>query len=231
MRFILLSLLSTLIVSAQESPSVTDIVARMMERDHQRQSNLRGYTSTRRYVLVNEKHHKRAEMTVTLRCLEDGSKQFETISGSGWGAARSHVFPKLLESEREASLPGARDRSRITPENYSFELAGTEVIEDRVAYVMDVAPRTQNKYLIQGRIWVDRDDYAIMRIEGMPAKNPSFWIKGVHFVHSYSKTGSLWLPSSDRSLTNARIVGNTELTIEYFDYTPDVNLASTGGRR
>jgi negative regulator of sigma E activity len=226
----LLNVLSTLAISAQDS-SVTDIVARMMERDHQRQSELRGYTSTRRYVLVNEKHHKRAEMTVKLRCLEDGSKQFETISASGWSAARSHVFPRLLEGEREASLPGARDRSRITPENYSFDLVGTDVIEGHAAYVIEVTPKAQNKYLIHGRIWVDREDYAIMRIEGMPAKPPSFWVKSVHFVHSYYKTGSFWFPSSDRSLTNARIVGNSELTIEYFDYTPDVALTSTGGSR
>jgi hypothetical protein len=231
MPVMLLSVLSALAISAQDSSSVADIVARMMERDHQRQSELHEYTSTRRYVLVNEKHHKRAEMTVKMRCLEDGSKQFDTISASGWGAARSHVFPKLLESEREASLPGARDRSRVTPENYSFELAGTDIIEDRAAYVINVTPRTDNKYLIHGRIWVDREDYAIVRIEGMPAKNPSFWVKSVHFVHSYCKTGSFWFPSSDRSLTNARIIGSTELTIEYFDYAPDVTLTSTGGRR
>src|SRR5262249_17403492 len=123
-------------------------------------------------------------------------------------------------------------RSRITPENYSFEVAGTEVIEDRPAYVIEVKPKTQNKYLVHGRIWVDRQDYAIMRIEGKPAKNPSFWVKGVHFVHVYNKTGSFWFPSSDRSLTDARIVGNTELTIEYFDYMPETTtLSASGGSR
>ncbi|HUA83336.1 MAG TPA: hypothetical protein VMB85_05715 [Bryobacteraceae bacterium] len=230
MRVILSSLLSVLAISAQELPTATDIVTRMLERDHQRQSDLHGYTSTRRYVLVNEKHHKRAEMMVKMKCFEDGSKEFETISSSGWGAVRRHVFPKLLEGEREASLPGAHDRSRIIPENYSFGLAGMDVIDGRAAYLLDVAPKTENKYLIRGRLWVDREDYAIVRIEGTPAKNPSFWVKSVHFVHQYSKTGAFWFPLSDQSLTNVRIIGNTELTIEYFDYAPDLS-ASLGGRR
>jgi hypothetical protein len=30
-----------------------------------------------------------------------------------------------------------------------------------------------------------------VRIEGQPAKTPSFWIKGVHFVHTYAKQGPL----------------------------------------
>ena len=163
-----------------------------------------------------------------MECLDNGSKQFQTVSATGWGAARSHVFPRLLESESEASLPGVRERSRITPENYSFEMVGRDSINQRPAYVIAIAPKTQNKYLIQGRIWVDAEDYAIVRIEGKPAKNPSFWIKSVHFVHTYQKNGPFWLPSTDRSVTDARIIGATELTIEYFDYaTTGVTLSAS----
>jgi hypothetical protein len=201
-----------------QSPSVDDIVNRLVERDSQRDAVFHGYVAARRYVLENSRHHKRAEMLIKVSCLEDGSKRFETVSESGWGAVRSHVFPRLLESENEASQPGARERSRITPANYSFSIAGEESINERPAYVIEIAPRTQNKYLIKGKIWVDAEDYAIVRIEGTPAKNPSFWIKHVHFVHTYQKTGPFWFPATDRSETDARIIGTTELTIEYFDY-------------
>jgi hypothetical protein len=212
--------------SGQQLPSANDVVAQMIERDNQRQAALHGYTAARRYVLENSRHHKRAEMLVRVECRDNGSKQFQTVSATGWGAARSHVFPKLLESESEASLPGARERSRITPDNYSFEMVGKEFINQRPAYVMEIAPKTQNKYLIHGRIWVDVEDYAIARIEGKPAKNPSFWIKSVHFVHSYQKSGSLWLPQSDRSVTDARVIGATELTIDYFDYSTNAATLS-----
>jgi hypothetical protein len=206
--------------SGQHLPTADEVVARMMERDSQRQSSLRGYTAARRYVLENRRHHKRAEMLVKVECLENGSKEFQTVSEAGWGAARSHVFPKLLESEKEASQPDLRERSRITPENYTFEMVGKESLNDRGAYVIEITPKTQNKYLVKGRIWVDVNDYAIVRIEGRPAKNPSFWIKSVHFVHTYQKNGPFWLPATDRSVTDVRFIGATELSIEYYDYTP-----------
>jgi len=213
---------------SEQLPSVNLVVAKMMERDGQRQAGFHGYTAARRYVLENPRHHKRAEMVVKVACFDNGSKQFQSVSATGWGAARSHVFPRLLEGETEASLPGARERSRITPDNYSFEMAGKEDVNQRPAYVLNVIPKTQNKYLIQGKIWVDAEDFAIARIEGRPAKSPSFWIKSIHFVHTYQKWGPHWLPASDRSVTDVRILGANELTIEYFDYdyAPNTTLSA-----
>jgi hypothetical protein len=198
-----------------------EIVARMIAHDGERQAALHGYTAHRRYVLENQNHHKQAEMLVRMTCREDGSKQFEVVSQNGWGGAMKHVFPRLLDAEIEAARPDLRERSRITPENYTFEIAGTDDVRGRLAYVISIEPKTQNKYLARGRIWVDADEYAIVRVEGQPAKNPSFWFKSVHFVHEYDKNGPFWFPVSDRSVTDVRVFGATEMTIEYFDYVPN----------
>ncbi len=61
-------------------------------------------------------------------------------------------------------------------------MAGTDEVRGRLAYVISITPKTSNKYLSRGKIWVDADEYAIVRIEGEPAKNPSFWFKSVRFV-------------------------------------------------
>ena len=208
-------------------PAAGEIVARMLAHDGERQAALHGYTGYRRYILDNRNHHKQAEMLVRMTCREDGSKQFEVVSVSGWGSATKHVFPRLLEAEIEAARPDLRERSRITPENYAFEIAGTDDVRGRLAYVISIEPKTPNKYLARGRIWVDADEYAIVRIEGEPAKNPSFWFKSVHFVHEYDKKGRFWFPVSDRSVTDVRILGATEMRIEYFDYVPNDR---TGGQ-
>jgi len=197
-----------------------EVVSRMMVREAERQAIFRGYTASRRYLLENSRFHKRAEMLVRSTCREDGSKQFEVVSSTGWGGAREHVFPRLLEGEADAARPGMRERSRINPDNYTFKMVQSEFIRGRSAYVMEIEPKTQNKYLARGRIWVDAQEYAIVRIEGQPAKSPSFWIKSVHFVHEYQKTGPFWFPTSDRSVTDVRFFGATEMTIEYFDYLP-----------
>jgi hypothetical protein len=212
-------------LSAQ-APSAGDVVAKMIDRDRERQATLEGYTARRLYVLENERYHKRAEMLVRMKCVKDGSKEFEIVSSAGWGGVRKHVFPKLLSAETDASQPGSHERSRIIPENYSFQMLGAETVNQRQAYVIAVTPKTANKYLMHGKIWVDAAEYAIVRIEGQPAKNPSFWIKSVHFVHTYSKQGQFWLPLSDNSVTDARIFGATELKIEYFGFVANASAAT-----
>jgi hypothetical protein len=208
-----------------EMPSPDQVIARMLERDRELQSSLEGYTARRHYVLENNRHHKRAEMLVRVMCVRDGSKEFEIVSSAGWGVARNHVFPRLLEAETDASQPGSRERSRIIPENYSFQMAGMETVNGRPTYVIEVTPKTSNKYLMKGKIWVDAEEYAIVRIEGQPAKNPSFWTKSVHFVHTYDKQGPFWFPQSDESVTDVRILGATDLKIDYFGYLPNDTAA------
>jgi hypothetical protein len=132
----------------------------------------------------------------------------------------------MLESESETSHPEARAKTRINPENYDFKMAGTEVIDGRTAYVLEVSPKRKEKYLFCGRIWVDAEDYALARAEGQPAKNPSFWTKSTHFVQIYQKNGPLWFPRSTQSVTEAHIFGTTDVNIEYFDYAPKTTHAS-----
>jgi len=72
--------------------------------------------------------------------------------------------------------------------------------------------------LITGKIWVDATDYSIVRIEGQPARNPSFWVHSVHFVHTYQKLGPFWFASSTDTTSQIRVFGDSELTIENVDY-------------
>jgi negative regulator of sigma E activity len=200
---LVLTLMATDAPSAARLPSVDEIVAKMVQRDDERRSQLQGYTSVRRYVLENVKHHKQAEMVVRMVYREDGSKEFAVISSNGWGGARKHVFPRLLEAETEASRPDGREDSRITPRNYSFTMLRADEVDGRKAYVIGVVPKQQKKYLIRGTIWLDAEDFAIVRIEGEPAKNPSFWTKSVQFVHKYEKHGPFLL--NDPAAVEARL--------------------------
>jgi hypothetical protein len=218
-----LLLLPASVAAADESPSLptaTEVIIRMGSRDLQRQVSIEGYAGMRRYVLDNQHLHKRAEMLVQVQGDPDGTKHFEVVSEEGWKAAHKHVLRKMLESESETSHPEARAKTRINPENYDFKIAGTEVIDGRTAYVLEVSPKRKEKYLFRGRIWVDAEDYALARAEGQPAKNPSFWTKSTHFVQIYQKSGLLWFPRSTQSVTEAHIFGTTDVNIEYFDYAP-----------
>jgi outer membrane lipoprotein-sorting protein len=207
------------LASAQTSTPVLtgpEVVARMMQFDAQRHSELTGYTATRRYVAINKK--RRAEMLVHVEVGSDGAKQFTILSEEGSGSIRKHVFRKLLSEESEASRRGTRNSSRLIPANYDFQLVGREKLTTGPTYVLEASPKTQNKYLIKGTIWVDANDYSIVRIEGQPARNPSFWVHDVHFVHTYRKVGPFWFASTTDTTSQIRMFGESELTIDNLDY-------------
>jgi hypothetical protein len=211
------------VVAADDSrllPPAEEIVAQMASHDLQRQVSMEGYGGMRRYVLENEHLHKRAEMLVQVQGDPDGTKHFEVVSEEGWKAAHKHVLHKMLESETETSRPEVRGRTRLNLENYDFEVISTEMVAGRSAYVLETRPKRREKYLFRGRIWVDAEDYALVRAEGNPAKNPSFWTKSTHFVQLYRKSGPLWFPLSTQSVTEAHFFGTTSVSIEYFDYSP-----------
>ena len=172
----------------------------------------------RRYVLDNRNPKMHAEMLVHVKGDQDGTKHFQVISEDGWKAANTHVLRKMLESESDTSQPELRARSRLNSANYEFELVGTEILSGRKAYVLVIKPKRKDKYLFEGRIWVDVQDYALARAEGSPAENPSFWTKTTHFVQVYQKNGPLWFPLSTKSVTEARFFGTTDVNIDYLDY-------------
>ena len=235
--FVLLLTATAIGVSESDAfPSADVLVARMLAHNTERQRQLPGYRGMRRYVLENDRMNKHAEMLVRVKGDADETKHFEVVSEEGWKAAQRHVLQKMLATESEASSPEMRLKARLSPENYEFHMAKTALLGDRMAYVIDVVPKRRDERLFEGQIWIDAQDYALARVEGRPAKNPSFWITSVHFVHTYQKSGPFWFPASTESVTEVRVFGSTSLTINYFDYTPNpqqttetASAASVGG--
>ncbi len=219
----LLVVFTAISLSAGENeplPSANAVVATMLQHDAQRRTLATGYQGMRRYILENERMHKQAELLARVESGTDGTKHFEVVEADGWKAAEKHVFRKMLESEAEASSPQVRATTQVCPENYDFTIVDRELVDGRPAYALDVTPKRHEERLFAGRIWIDAQDYALVKVEGKPAKNPSFWIRSVHFTHTYHKSGPFWYPVSTESVTEVRIFGTTKVTINYFDYSP-----------
>jgi len=200
-----------------ENP-VTRLTARMAQKDRERLKTLDRYTGTLHYVLNNKRFKTHAEMTVRMAYGSGGKKEFQVLSESGSDWVRKYVFRRLMRMEQEIAQGAAHQETRITPQNYNFRLIGMETANGRTCYLLDATPRTKNKYLFRGRVWVDAEDAAVTRVEGSPAHSPSLWTASVHFVHQYKKVGPYWLAASNISQTEVRIFGSTELKVEYSDY-------------
>ena len=169
-------------------------------------------------------------MVVRVNYLSPGKKEFLIQSATGSELIVDRVFKKLLEAEKEAMSPEIQQRSALTNDNYRFKLIGYESTPSGSMYVLSVEPRRRDKFLYYGRIWVDAGDFAVVRMEGEPVKNPSFWTKKTDIVQVYTKVSEFWLPAYNHSVTSVRLGGNADLTIEYTSYkiTDAGQLSSLG---
>ncbi len=206
------------------APAVEEIVGRMTAADRTTTPQLHEYTSVRRYVLENKRFGKRASMTVRMTFRSPGHKDFQVLEEHGSAAIRSRVFRRMLAAETEAA---GNTATQVSPQNYSFRLAGMEDLDGRRSYVLEATPRTKNAYLFRGRVWVDAADFAIAKIEGSPAQSPSFWVRRTVFVHRYAKFGPFWLAVSNQSETDVVLFGKTDVKIEYSDYHINERPAAT----
>ena len=196
------------------------VVNKLVQRNLERAQALAAYQGTRIYRL--EYHgfpgSRSAEMIVDVKYRSPGTKEFDIKSEKGSHVVIDRVFQKLLQSEKEALTEENQARVALNNDNYRFALAGYESMPTGPCYILAVEPLTKNKLLYRGRIWVDAEDFAVVRIEAEPAKNPSFWTKETKIEQVYAKVGEFWLPLSNRSSSAIRLGGHAYFTIDYQNY-------------
>jgi len=195
------------------------IIANLEQRNRERANALHEYEGTRFYSMqYRGPWGKRdAEMVVSMSYQAPGIKKFNIVSQTGSKFIVNRVLKKLLESEQNAGDEENRKRTALTRENYDFKLDGLEETDGR-KYVLQVIPKSNNKFLYRGKIWVDADDFAVTKIEAQPAKNPSFWIKRTEIQHKYVKVAGFWFPAANHTESWMRLGGRAVLSIEYKDY-------------
>jgi outer membrane lipoprotein-sorting protein len=206
-----------------------EIVRNLQQKNAQRAAALTGFEGTRVYRMQYHgfpSDHD-AEMQVNVIYHAPNAKQFTVVSSKGSKFIIDHVFKKLLEGEQEAANDENRRRTALSTENYEFSLAGYENSPEGGRYVLDLRPKTKNRFLYRGKIWVDAKDFAVVRMEGEPGKNPSFWIKKTEIAHKYVKVNDFWLPAENHTESIIRLGGTAILSIEYRDYkiTSDTSRA------
>ncbi len=200
--------------------SAQQVAGKLEERNAQRAAALEQFSSTRVYHMQYRgfPSDRDAEMVVKVDYNAPNTKQFTVVSQTGSKFIIEHVFRKLLDGEQEAANEENRRHSALTTENYDFTAAGYEVTPSGAQYVLNLWPKTKNKFLYRGKIWVDAKDFAVVRIEGEPARNPSIWIKKTAVNHRYMKVNDFWLPTENRTESTIRLGGEAVLSIDYKDY-------------
>jgi hypothetical protein len=210
--------------------TVEQVVSNLAQMNLHRVQALRAYQGTRTYRIEYQGFPgvRSAEMVVKLKYLSPGKKEFVIQSATGSKLIIDKVLKNLLAAEQEEMAPGIQRRSALTEDNYHFRLNGHESGPSGGTYVLQVEPRRKDKFLYRGRIWVDASDFAVVRLEAEPTKNPSFWTKQTNIVQAYTKVNDFWLPAYNHSVAAIRLGGHADLTIEYKDYAiTDAGKVST----
>lgn len=207
------------VLGGQPVPPALDseeVVQKMELSNASRQQALARYESVRTYSAENSRLHRQARVTAEFRFDAPANRSLRVIERSGSHAIQKFVLEPLLAAEKETGNSSARRNVDITRRNYRFSFVGID--EDSGAYIFEVQPRKPDKYLFRGSIWIDGETYGIRRIEGEPARSPSFWVKWVQFVHEYDQFGDFWFPVRHRSVADLRVFGRSTLSIGYSGY-------------
>ena len=205
--------------------TAAQIVDQMRRHNQARTEALKELQSIRHYQVEYRGFSKviDAKMEVEYHYGAASGKSFRIGPQSGSKMLCEKVLKRAVESEKEASQDKAA--TALTAANYRFHLVGSENVGGRPAYVLEVEPISPSKFLIRGKIWVDAEDFALMKIDAEPAKNPSFWIARTRILQTFAKTGEFWLPERNRSESKVRIGGTAVFTIDYGTYRTESKAA------
>jgi hypothetical protein len=195
-----------------------DIIAKMLEHNRLRNERLQRYSSVRTYEIRNIEGKLAAQTVVRVDFEAPDKKTFNKTAETGSVIVRRLVFDRLIQSESETSKGREHHNSAITAANYAFTLVGEEEVGPYRCFVLEANPKRKDKYLFEGKIWVDADDFAIVKIAGHPAKKPSFWINRADFVRQYQRINGFWLPCRDETSVEVKIYGRRVFIVDHQQY-------------
>jgi len=155
-------------------------------------------------------------------------KKFVVMSEKGSALVRHLALNALIASEIETAAGKQDHDSAISPTNCTLDLLGEQQVGRYRCFAVQAVPKRKDKYLFEGKVWIDVEDYAVVRIEGHPAKKLSFWIQRTDFVRQYQEIDGFWIPQTDMTFVEVRLYGKKVLTIDHHDYKVNSSAANCG---
>jgi hypothetical protein len=187
-----------------------------------RVENIAGYTVTEHYAVYRNKDETNpvAEMTVKTTYQRDTGKSYTIISQTGSGIIRSLVLGAILDNEKRINLPGNREGTWITSENYEMKLkpGGTQPLDGRDCLVLELTPRRKTPFLIEGTLWVDSKDGSIVQVQGTASKSSSVFTGSTQMIRQYANISGFSQATYARAASNSFMFGETIVKIDYQDY-------------
>jgi len=210
--------------------SVDDVVSRMEQVQAESRTHSIAYTVTRQYELSAANADKpKSEVLAEVNFVPPSQKEYTVrkVEGADRG---SDIVRKVLE--HESQMAAHAELHEVSSRNYDFALVGTESLDGRDCYVLQLTPKRSAPELLRGQAWVDASNFQVRRLQGTPAKSPSWWIKNLQVTLNYAEVQGIWTQVATRAVADVRLLGKQVLTSRQIDLrTATVDARNRAPRR
>jgi hypothetical protein len=201
-------------------PTNEEIMSQMARAQDENRTHFRPYKVTRDYKLLrgDSRTQVTSRLIAEISVVPPDSKKY-TIDNANGSLVEERIVRKMLDGE----VAFAKDSgsSDLTPENYDFRFIRGDEVSGQRCYVLQLIPKRQSRNLLRGSIWVDAHSYLPLRVEGEPAKNPSWWVTDARIALLYGYVGPMWLQTSSEATANVRIIGRSTMIWQDVGYQLD----------
>jgi hypothetical protein len=201
--------------TAERTPELVTILRRIREVTLANRARSRPYVVTRNYRLFGGNAQRPdSEVIAEISFVPPATKTY-TIQKASGSERGENVVRRILNKETEMA---GDDSSHLTLENYDFAFLGRETLNGRPCFVLGLTPKRKSTELVLGNAWVDAETYQIHRIQGKPAKNPSWWLKEVELTLEFGEVDGMWLHNATEAVAEVRLFGRRTLVSRSLDY-------------
>lgn len=206
----------------ETSPQVENIVSRMEAAMEAGRARIPAHTARREYTLFDEDagEAKASRVAADVDYLSRNTRDYRIIEGSG---RAKRVVKKILENEQEGAKQN--QQAQFSRANYEFRLAGVGYLDGAPHYILEITPRREEKYLLEGRLWVDQQTFLVRRAVGSPAKSPSWWVKNLELTLEFRPLGQAWVHYATDAVAEVRIFGRHYLKSRDVSYRAHSRVA------
>lgn len=155
-----------------------------------------------------------------------GRITYDALRFQGDDTVKKQVIARYLQAEEQAQHDPTL---AVTPDNYKFKYKGVSQLDGREAHVFEVTPRKKRQGLYRGELWVDAATCLRVQETGYLVKNPSIVLRKVRFVRRYEIRDGFSVPRQLQTVAETWLVGKTELTIDYTNFSLDRTAVAAEG--
>lgn len=214
-----LSLLTVTTLFADGADQTAEIVDKYLSAQQSQKENMRGVQMD----VEMKGNIPKLALTGTMHALRGISKfgkvTYDALRFDGDSTVKNQVITRYLTLDAQA-MESPDPKIAINTENYKFKYKGLQNKDNREVHVLELNPRRKHVGLFKGEVWLDPATYLTVRESGRFVKSPSIFLKKLEFVREYEVRNGIAVPTRLSSFVDTRLVGRTELDINYSNFAP-----------